>query len=293
MTNLEALLAELREKAAGFAKAEEAPAAEAVVAKAAEPEAAPAEAAVADADAEETVAKAGAAPVAAEEPAAGSEGVDTDEGDEAHVAKAMTVTDADGNERVAIDGFALIKSLQDDVAALRDDNVALRAELDALKAVEPPQAAPAVADEALAKSFADHQAATTQHTETLAKSLAAALDALGAAQAEGKAAAERAAATEAALGEHATLIKSLQADLKAFGETGSGRRSAVVLHEKSSPLPVAAPAAPSIGDVFAKAQRLNAEGKINSLDVARICAWANSGQGLPPEFGHLFAPGAA
>lgn len=264
MTDLDALLAQLRERSAVLAKSqpavETAPAAAApevpAAAAAPEPEQQNDPAAEADADAA----------------AQGAE----DEDDEAaggDFGKAIKVTDAEGNEHDGIDGFALIKALQADI----DD---LRAELATLK-----DAPVLVADdgrvEGLQKSF-------VEGSETLAKSLVVAMDGLAAAQALAAEQAEVIKAQDARLVAAEALVKSLGADVAKFGAAGSGRRAAVTVHERPSAVPVAAPVA-SVGEVFAKAQALNAAGKLTSIDVARVVARVNSGVGVPAEFAHLFA----
>lgn len=262
MTDLDALLAQLRERSAVLAKSqpavETAPAAavpEVPAAAAPEPEQQNDPAAEADADAA----------------AHGAEDEDDDAagGD---FGKSITVTDAEGNEHDALDGFALIKALQADI----DD---LRAELATLK-----DAPVLVADdgrvEGLQKSF-------TEGTETLAKSLVAAMDGLVSMQALASEQATTIAAQAQQIAATDVLVKSLQADVAKFGAAGSGRRAAVTVHERPSAVPVA-PKVASVGELFAKATALNVEGKLTSTDVARVVARVNSGGGVPSEFAHLF-----
>jgi hypothetical protein len=239
MSHLDALLAELRDKA-GVLKAQPV-AAEAVVAKAEEPKVEP-------------------APVVAEP----------------EVAKSFKVTDADGNEMEAVDGFEIIKSLRAELEAVR-------AEVAGMKAA----AAPAVDADALTKSFTDGLAGVSGHTEEMAKALGATMDALAEARGALDAANTRMTAQDEKLAAQDVLVKSLAADLAKFGASGVGRASVVTVHEKQSPVAVQK-AQPTMGEVFAKAMELNKEGKLNALEVSTVTASVNGGRGIPERFAHLF-----
>lgn len=254
MSEIQALLAELGAKADALAaNAEAAPAAEATEAATEEG------VAKSEATATEGAAEAGAAEGKAEGAADGED-----------VAKGETfeVTDAEGNKLQAVDGFALIKALRDEVEALK-----------ARVEAEP---------QAVAKSFTDAAAAADATASALAKSLGVALDKAASAEAALKAADARVAALEAALVEQGDVVKSLQAAVEKIGTQGVGRQSVVTLHERPSTVAKAAPEQ-TIGDIFAKAIELNRAGKLSSMDVARINASANSGRGLPAEYQPLFA----
>lgn len=271
MTDLGALLAELRQKQAVLAKSMPADAAD-PAADAADP------AAAAAADAPEGDAADAAATAAdAAEPAAAA--ADAPEGDEAEgddaegedFGKSQTLFDADGNPVPAFDGWELIKSMQDSLDSLT-------ARLDA---------AEAKAAEDVSKSFTDQMAGFGESSVALAKSLGDALDALTVTRAENAEMAKSLGDMAAEMIAQKKVIKSLSETVAQVGVTGRGRQSVVNVQERPSPLPITK--SQSVGEIFAKAQALNAEGKLSSVDVARVVARANSGTALPDEFAHLFA----
>jgi hypothetical protein len=182
--------------------------------------------------------------------------------------------------RKAINGFALLKAMQAEVDASRTEVAAMRAELDAIRQ------APIGGD--LVKSFTDGAVHQATVTETLAKSLANALDAVQASQHAVSEQAARIEAQDARLNQQDALVKSLSAAVEKFGAQGVGRVSAVTAHERTSPMATVAKSM-SVGDVFAKAQALNQSGVINGSDVGRIVAYANGGHGVPPDLAHHFA----
>lgn len=272
MTDLDALLGELRTKADALAKAQPAPEVKAVETAAAAP--AQTEAATAAAgEAQAAAAKTEEGQEAAA--AAGGDGLDTDEGEEVEgdFGKSFFVTDADGNKVPAVDGFAVIKSLVADITALRGELAELKA------TVEAPVEVPGI--DGLQKSFTDGMAGVAGQTETMAKALTVALEGLATSQADVANLSGRIEAQDA-------LVKSLSTKLDAFGATGSGRRSTVSVHEKPSPAAVA-DVQPTVGELFAKASTLISAGKLSGADAARVNAWVNAGRGIPPELAALFA----
>lgn len=262
MTDLDALLSGLRDRADALAKAQ--PAEEAKVEVAAEP--------VAEAAAEPVEAEASEpAAEAAEEPVAKSEG---------DFGESFEVTLADGSKAPAIDGFAVIKSLAAKVEALT-------AQLDEIKAA--PAAEPATFDfDGLKKSFDDGMTGVASQTEVMAKALGAALDALTASNEKSAELTTRVAELTAKAAAQDDVMKSLAAKLDAFGTTGAGRRATVSVHEKPSPAAVKQDE-PTVGDLFAKANALVGAGKLNAVDVSRIVAAVNHGRGIPTEYAAHFA----
>jgi hypothetical protein len=260
MSHLDALLTELRSKADALVVA---PPAATEVAKAVEaaPVAAVAEAApVVEAKAAETVEA---------KPAEGEE-----------VAKSFKVKDEAGVEHDAIDGFALIKALGDDMTALRAEVATLKGAI---------EAAPKAPDaEALTKSFTDHLAPVANGTEEMAKALGATMDALASARTDLAAASARLAAQGEQITAQDAVLKSLTENMEKIGAQGVGRVSTVSVHERPSVAAVQK-AAPTMGEVFAKAQALNVAGTINAIDVSRVNSWVNSGRGIPPDLAHHFA----
>ena len=288
MTDLEALVASLRGKAMEVAKAHPerapAPAAEAAPAAAETPAAAaPAEAPKADAAPAAAEAPAAAAPAAVEAAAADAPKGDYEGGDFGK-AQAIEAFDKDGNPIPAIDGLALIKSVRDEFVAGLD---ALRAEFAAAIAAVPAPAAAAVSEE-VTKGFTDQVTVVGAQAGELAKALSLALDAVAAEQTARAAQDARIAAQETALGQQGEIIKSMTDALQRYGAAGVGRVSAVTALDRPSPLAKAQPGQ-TVEQVFAKAEALNKEGKLNAVDVSRICARVNHGLGVPDEFRALFA----
>jgi hypothetical protein len=282
MRDVEKLLAELREKAAGIAKslpsAADAQAAAAAAAAAATAAAADEEAAAAAA-AEAAAAAAAEEEASAEAARAAAAAADDEANAGEDFGKSLTVTDAEGNEIPAVDGWELIKSMQDEMDALRAEVAELRA-------------AP-VGD--IAKSFGEQLGGFEATTETLIKSLGEAFDAIAAFREENAALVARVdtqadglQAADRAFAEQATTIKSLSEQVAAYGATGRGRQSVLVPQDRPGALP-GAPTPVTIADVFAKAMDLNKAGKLNSVEVAKVTASVNSGRGVPAEFAPLFA----
>jgi hypothetical protein len=285
MQELDTLLASLRERASDLAKAQPAP----VVNVTPEPAVAPVVAPAAPVAAPEPAAPTAVEPVvAATEPVAeptaepAAEQAQADEADldgeptfdlDGFDADEFDVTDADGNVVKAINGFAMMKALHGQIVTLRAEVVALK------------EAAPA---EAMAKSFTDGTAAQAAMTESLAKSLTSALDAVEQSRGMLAAQAERIAAQEQRIAAQDALVKSLSVAVEKYGATGTGRVSAVTVLERPSTVTTVAKGL-SVGEIFAKAESLNKSGAISGSDVGRIVAYANGGHGLPPELAHHFA----
>lgn len=283
MTDLEALLGELRTKADALAKAQPAPEVKITEPVAEVTAQAAAEAPVAT---EETVAKGGE--VGAEAEAAKPEqGGDaqaaaaeataeavTEEG-AGETAKSFKVKREDGTEVDAIDGFALIKALETKLDAALVEIAEIKVSGVTAAAVEP------VDVDGLRKSF-------DEQTETMAKALATAMDALSASQTQVVALTQKLDTQAQAIAQQGALVKSLSDKVTEFGSTGRGRVSTVSVHEKPSPAAVTE-AAPTVGELFAKANTLIATGKLNAHDASRVNAWVNSGRGIPPDLAALFA----
>lgn len=276
MSELDALLSGLRDRAAALAKAQPAP----------KEEAAPAAA-------EETVAKAegadageagkpGSEPAAAEG-AAAEEAREEGSDEELDFGKSFEITLADGTKAQGVDAIGMFKSLFTEVKALK-------AEVAALKEAAPAEAAPAAEEvEGLQKSFADGMAAADERATDMAKALATAMDALSTTSAQvGELTAKVASQADVITAQEA-VVKALDAKLTAFGAQGRGRQSTVSVQERPSTTAATAQPQPTVGELFAKAQSLNAAGKLNAIDVSRINAWVNAGRGVPPEFQALFA----
>jgi hypothetical protein len=281
MSELDALLAGLRDRADALAKAQAAPEIKVVG------EAAAVVVTETPAVAEETVAKGGEVATEAKTEA-GAEGgvgiVTNEEGGE--TAKSFEVTLEDGTKAPAINGFALIKALSDKL-----DGVT--AELVTLKALPAPVQAELVEGEGfdfdgLQKSFTDGMSTIASQTETMAKALATAMDALVASQTQVGELTQKLSTQGEQIAEQATLVKALSEKVTAFGTTGRGRASTVSVHEKPSNAAVAMPEQ-TVGDLFAKANALIGAGKLTAIDAGRINAWVNAGRGVPPEYAAMFA----
>lgn len=249
MSELDALLAELRSKTDALAKSEAAPAA--AETKAEEPK--------------------------AEEPKA-EEKTEAPKADEPkeEVAKAedgaFEVTDAEGNKLQAVDGFALLKAMQAEIDALRAEVTAL----------------PKPDAEAVAKSFADAELANRTVDVELAKSLKSAITEVEAGKAALAASDAKVETLSAALAAQGEVVKSLSDRVDAFASEGTGRRSVVTLHERPSAVSKSE-AAPTIGEIFAKANDLIRAGKLTGMDAARLNASVNSGRGVPADLAAVFA----
>lgn len=81
------------------------------------------------------------------------------------------------------------------------------------------------------------------------------------------------------------LIKSLQADIGKLRKAGAGRKATLSVHERPSTTVPTKPAELTGNDIMAKALSLNSEGKLTSLDVARLQARVNR-----PEGGRIILP---
>ncbi len=93
-----------------------------------------------------------------------------------------------------------------------------------------------------------------------------------------------------ALTSQGSLIKALRGEVARLGATGTGRRSALSIHEKpSTTVAEPAPTGPSYADVMAKAQTLQRQGQLGGADVARIVSYANRGLGIPDDLTKHFA----
>lgn len=75
------------------------------------------------------------------------------------------------------------------------------------------------------------------------------------------------------------LIKSLQGDMVRFGATGRGRQANVTVLDKPGAI-AAAPAAPDVEAIMAKAMTAHTAGEFTSSDIARL--EAHLGRGNPP-----------
>lgn len=104
------------------------------------------------------------------------------------------------------------------------------------------------------------------------------------------------AATEAvkfareAIGEQGALIKSLQGEVAALRNTGSGRRSVVsVLEKPNTTVPAGKPDPLTPATYMAKALSLQGQGKLSAVDIARGEAHLNKFGQLPAELAPFFA----
>lgn len=86
------------------------------------------------------------------------------------------------------------------------------------------------------------------------------------------------------------LIKSLQADVVKLGNSGTGRRAMVNMHEKPATTGAQQqqPTKPARGDVMAKALSLLSAGSITGSDVARIEANFDRFGTIPADYQALF-----
>lgn len=267
MSELDALLAGLRDRADALAKAQPVEDVKVVEATVTETPAT-----------EETVAKGGEVATEAaktEEATAATEKVV--EGDE--TAKAIEVTMPDGSKAQGIDGFALLKAMGEKIEALEAEVTTLKS-LPAIEAVEL-TAGEGFDFDGLQKSFDDR-------TETMAKALASAMDALVASQTQVGELTVKLTAQADQIAQQGLTVKALSDKVTAFGATGRGRAATVSVHEKPSNAAVATPEQ-TVGDLFAKANTLIAAGKLTAVDAGRINAWVNAGRGVPPEYAAMFA----
>ncbi len=83
---------------------------------------------------------------------------------------------------------------------------------------------------------------------------------------------------------HASLLKSMTADLATMGNQGAGRRATLHVHERAAaPAPAAATGPAAHADVMSKALKAQAAGSLNAFDVARIETYLNRGMPLPDD----------
>jgi hypothetical protein len=84
------------------------------------------------------------------------------------------------------------------------------------------------------------------------------------------------------------LIKSLQGQVAAFGNTGTGRKAVLNLVDKT-PAPAAAAETPSYESVMAKAESLHGQGVFTGVDVSRTANYLRKGQPLPADLAQALA----
>jgi hypothetical protein len=104
---------------------------------------------------------------------------------------------------------------------------------------------------------------------------------------------ERIKHDEGLIAGYGSMVKSLQDEVKAIGNTGRGRVGAITVAEK---LVVGAGGgaakAPTGHEIMAKAMDLQSTGKIDARGVALIESSVNMGRGIPSPFAHLFVAAA-